>query len=85
VERQTLVAVPLDKPDGEAAFVRPLSIVHRRRRRLNPAVTEFIGLLRHDGAGQADDAPAKRPTPARNRTAGAAAGVGHAASATATP
>ena len=71
VERQTLVAVPLDKPDGEAAFVRPLSIVHRRRRRLNPAVTEFIRLLRRDGAGRATDAPAGRPAAAGANPAGA--------------
>ena len=58
VERQALVAVPLDALDGEAAFVRPLSIVHRRGRRLNPAVTEFIRLLRLASAGQAGDRPA---------------------------
>ena len=45
VHRKALVAVPLDTLDGEAPFVRPLSIIHRRKRRLNPAVTEFINLL----------------------------------------
>ncbi|MYH30497.1 MAG: LysR family transcriptional regulator [Acidobacteria bacterium] len=83
VERQTLVAVPLDKLDGEAAFVRPLSIVHRRRRRLNPAVKQFIRLLRLDGAGQTGDAPADRPAAARDRYAGAAGA--DAASVTGTP
>ncbi len=71
VERQTLVAVPLDTLDGEAPFVRPLSIVHRRRRRLNPAVTEFIRLLRLDGADHAAGAPANRPAAAEARPAGA--------------
>ena len=45
VELQALVAVRLETPDGEPPFVRPLSIVHRRGRRLNPAVTTFIRLL----------------------------------------
>ena len=83
VERQTLVAVPLDKLDGEAAFVRPLSIVHRRRRRLNPAVKQFIRLLRLDGAGQTGDAPADRPAAAQDRYAGGAGA--DAASVTGTP
>ena len=87
VERQTLVAVPLDKLGAEAPFVRPLSIVHRRRRRLNPAVTEFIRLLRLDGAepaaGADDDARAKRA--AATRPAGAPRGAGQGEPATATP
>jgi len=45
VQRKALVKVPLRTPAGESPFVRPLSIIHRRRRRLNPAVTEFIKLL----------------------------------------
>ena len=45
VQRKTLVRVPLRTPDGTAPFVRPLSIAHRRKRRLNPAVTEFIKIL----------------------------------------
>lgn len=84
VERQTLVAVPLDQLDDEEPFVRPLSIVHRRRRRLNPAVTEFIRLLRLDGPERAaDSARGKRAAAAR--PAEPAAGAGHAAPATATP
>ena len=86
VERQTLVAVPLDKLDGETPFVRPLSIVHRRRRRLHPAVTEFIRLLRLDGAANnGADAPAKSAKAAAARTRGADADAGHAIPATATP
>ena len=86
VERQTLVAVPLDKLDDEDPFVRPLSIVHRRRRRLNPAVTEFIRLLRLDNAGRTNgDAPAKAATRAATRTTAVADAAGHAAPATATP
>ena len=53
VELHALVAVPLDTLDGEAPFVRPLSIVHRRGRRLSPAVTEFIRVLRQASAEQA--------------------------------
>lgn len=83
VERRTLVAVPLDRLDGEEPFVRPLSIVHRRRRRLNPAVTEFIRLLRLDGPEPAaDGARGKRAATAAPRPAAGAAGP---APATATP
>ena len=86
VERRTLVAVPLDQLDGEAAFVRPLSIVHRRRRRLNPAVTEFIRLLQLEVAEHADDdASATRAAAAATRTLDAATTAGHVAAATATP
>ena len=87
VERQTLVAIPLDKLDDEAPFMRPLSIVHRRRRRLNPAVTEFIRLLRlDDGERTADDASATREAAAvATRAAAAAGGGGQAAPARVTP
>ena len=47
-KRGTLVQARLLLPPGEPPLVRPLSIVHRRKRRLNPAVTEFIRLLRDD-------------------------------------
>ncbi len=53
VELHALVAVPLDTLDGEAPFVRPLSIVHRRGRRLSPAVIEFIRMLRRASAERA--------------------------------
>ena len=56
VRRGTLVQTPLVLPPGEPPLVRPLSIVHRSNRRLNPAVTAFIELL---GA----DAPAAATTP----------------------
>ena len=55
VQRQTLVQAQFILPPGEPTLVRPLSIVHRRNRRLNPAVTEFITLLQN-GTG---DAPAR--------------------------
>ena len=45
VKRRSLVSVALDTLDGEAPFIRPLSIIHRRKRRLNPAVSAFIDLL----------------------------------------
>ena len=49
-QRKTLVKVPIRPVDGEPPFVRPLSIIHRRKRRLNPAVTELIALLKAGGA-----------------------------------
>ena len=61
VRRGTLVQAPLVLPAGEPPLVRPLSIVHRSNRRLNPAVTAFIELL---GA----DAPAAAPTPPATAT-----------------
>lgn len=45
VERKALVKVPLLPVDGNPVFTRPLSIVHRRKRHLKPAVTAFIKLL----------------------------------------
>ncbi len=48
VQRGTLVEIRLLRRVGEPPLVRPLSIVHRRKRRLNPAVTEFIKLLQAD-------------------------------------
>ena len=53
VQRGTLIQAQFILPPGEPPLVRPLSIVHRRNRRLNPAVTAFITLLRNDTA----DAP----------------------------
>ena len=45
VEGMTLVKIPL-RPDEDASpLVRPVSILHRRGRRLNPAVTALIDLL----------------------------------------
>ena len=54
VQRGTLVKVGLWTDPGEPTFVRPLSIIHRRRRRLNPAVTGFIKLLCRRRNGHAD-------------------------------
>ena len=45
VLRHALVTVPFRTSADGAPLVRPLSIVHRRKRRLNPAVTAFIKLL----------------------------------------
>ena len=45
VENRALVKVPLGQRAGTPPLVRPISIIHRRRRRLNPAVLEFITLL----------------------------------------
>ena len=69
VRRGTLVQAPLVLPAGEPPLVRPLSIVHRSNRRLNPAVTAFIELLGADAPAAAPPAPG---TPAPRRTAMAA-------------
>ena len=45
VQRGTLVKISLQCSDGDMPFIRPLSIIHRRKRHLNPAVVEFINLL----------------------------------------
>ncbi len=45
VQRHALVTVPFRLAADSRPFVRPLSIVHRRKRRLNPAVMEYINLL----------------------------------------
>ena len=58
VRRRALVTVPFRASAAGAPLVRPLSIVHRRKRRLNPAVTEFIKLLcAGDGAPEAARPP----------------------------
>ena len=65
VQRRTLVQAQFILPPGEPTLVRPLSIVHRRNRRLNPAVTEFITLLQ----GGTEGAPARRVSaPAKTGT-----------------
>ena len=56
VQRRTLVQAQFILPPGDPTLVRPLSIVHRRNRRLNPAVTEFITLLQSG----TEDAPARQ-------------------------
>ncbi len=60
VQRRTLVQAQFILPPGEPTLVRPLSIVHRRNRRLNPAVTEFITLLQN-GTGDAPSRPVCAP------------------------
>ncbi len=48
IERRTLVAIPF----AGVRFVRPLSILYRRKRKLGNAVTSFIGLLRQANGSQ---------------------------------
>ena len=55
VQRRTLIKVPFQQIDGEVPFVRPLSIIHRRKRRLNPAVMEFIKILGTESGATQDD------------------------------
>ncbi len=77
VRRGTLVQAPLVLPAGEPPLVRPLSIVHRSNRRLNPAVTAFIELLGADTPSSPAAAPAPDRTPeaaAPRRTARARGG-----------
>jgi len=70
VQRRTLVQAQFLLPSGEPTLVRPLSIVHRRNRRLNPAVTEFITLLQN-GTGDAPDRPgSSSPKTGTRRRAG---------------
>ena len=48
VQAQTLIKVPLYLTSEMQPLIRPVSIIHRRKRHLNPAVTEFIALLRSE-------------------------------------
>jgi len=45
VRGMTLVTIPLNPGPDCLPLIRPVSILHRRGRRLNPAVTAFINLL----------------------------------------
>jgi DNA-binding transcriptional LysR family regulator len=45
VQAKTLVKVPFRLTSEMPPLIRPVSIIHRRKRHLNPAVTEFIALL----------------------------------------
>jgi len=45
IKGKTLTAIPLHPKLGTLPLVRPISILHRRGRRLNPAATAFINLL----------------------------------------
>ncbi len=45
IVRRTLLSLPLTASSRNGQFVRPLSIIRRRGRRLNMAVNEFIKLL----------------------------------------
>ena len=72
VQRGTLIEVRFLRRVGEPPLVRPLSIVHRRKRRLNPAVTEFIKLLQAD----AHDPPTE-PDPPQIAAGADRSGSGH--------
>jgi DNA-binding transcriptional LysR family regulator len=67
MERNTLRALPL----AGAAFVRPLSVIHRRKRRLNAAVHQFVELLvNHHGPAAsrpASSAPGGNGEPPRTK------------------
>ena len=76
VQRGTLTEARLLLPSGASPLVRPLSIVHRRNRRLSPAVTRFIKLLQHgdvdgpaEAARSASETSARRPAADRRSSA----------------
>ena len=84
VQRRTLVQTQFILPPDEPPLIRPLNIVHRRTRRLNPAVTAFITLLRNATAdapagpdrsppmtGTRRSSPRTRPRPTDHATPGA--------------
>ncbi|MDA1093140.1 MAG: LysR family transcriptional regulator [Acidobacteria bacterium] len=88
-KRGTLGQARLLLAPGEPPLVRPLSIVHRRKRRLNQAVMEFIRLLLEDaGDTAAERDPASvtadpagigrvsAPSPSDHRTAAVVAARG---------
>ena len=56
VERHTLLSLPFAASSTDGQFMRPLSVIHRRRRRLNATVTEFMRLLCQEDATQAGTA-----------------------------
>ena len=61
IERRTLLAVPFAETSAEEEFARPLGIIHRRKRPLNPAVTEFMKLLcQGDGTAAASSVGTSR-------------------------
>ena len=78
VERQALVAIPF----AGRQLVRPLSIIHRRKRKLSTAVTRFMDLLRqgdgsacHSGQnGNCEGAPAPKIAAPRKARAGTTEG-----------
>ena len=77
-ERQALVAIPF----AGRQLVRPLSIIHRRKRKLSTAVTRFMDLLRqgdgsacHSGQnGNCEGAPAPKIAAPRKARAGTTEG-----------
>jgi DNA-binding transcriptional LysR family regulator len=61
MQRGTLVGAPFRLAPDEPPLVRPLSIVHRRNRRLHPAVTKFIKLLQDDTVEPRSETEETRP------------------------
>ncbi len=57
VVRQSLTTIPFRLTAGTNPFIRPLSIIHRRKRRLNPAVNQFLKVLQGDINSDMKDAP----------------------------
>ena len=68
VERHTLLSLPFAASSTDGQFMRPLSVIHRRRRRLNVAVTEFMKLLCQEDATQAGTAMMGRRETSRTAT-----------------
>ena len=57
VDRQSLITIPFRLTEGAVPFIRPLSIIHRRKRRLNPAVNKFLRVLQGDINSYAQNVP----------------------------
>ena len=70
VQRRTLVQARFILPQGEPQLVRPLSIVHRRNRRLNPTVKAFITLLQNGKASAPTQPVHSRTTSGQHPLAG---------------
>ena len=48
IEQGRLVAIPIEG----CSLVRPLGIIHRRRKKFNPAMQAFLGLLQQEAASE---------------------------------
>ena len=57
MDRQSLITIPFRLTEGAVPFIRPLSIIHRRKRRLNPAVNKFLRVLQGDINSYAQNVP----------------------------
>ena len=85
VSRHTLLSLPFAASSTDGQFMRSLSVIHRRRRRLNAVVTEFIKLLCQEDATQAGTPMMGRRETSRTATKPESAQRTHQRSATKRP